>query len=154
MVEKARMEDIADILHVQKQAFYPVSVVEQNDRLPPLVQTQQEIEAEFSRRVFLKYTQDGKIVGSVRAHLDESGVCQIGKLVVLPEYQCRGIGRALMEAIEREFNKSNGYELFTGSIHEKTVAFYHRLGYQTTSKTVMSGVCMEFMKKATKEPLA
>lgn len=147
MIEKAKISDLPEILQVQKQAFQPVAVVENNDRLPPLVQTLQEITVEYDRRLFLKYILDGKIVGSVRAHLDENCICQIGKLVVLPQYQFRGIGAALMEAIEREFEDSNGYELFTGSIHEKTVAFYHRLGYKTTRTTIMDGVCMEFMRK-------
>ncbi len=147
MIERAVFEDLEEILRVQKAAFYPVALAERNDRIPPLMQTQEEIEDEFTRRTFLKYVHDGKIIGSVRAHLDENRVCQIGKLVVLPEHQGKGIGTALMEAIEQEFEDCLAYELFTGAMHVHTVAFYHRLGYQTVSKRDFGGVSMEFMKK-------
>lgn len=147
MIERAIFDDLAEILSVQKSAFLQVGIHEQNAHLPPLVQTHREIADEFARRTFLKCTRNGKILGSVRAHLDDYGVCQIGRLVVLPEHQGMGIGTALMASIERTFEACAAYELFTGARQVHTVAFYYRLGYYTVSKRVECGVSMEFMRK-------
>ena len=89
MIEKAKISDLPEILQVQKQAFQPVAVVENNDRLPPLVQTLQEITVEYDRRLFLKYILDGKIVGSVRAHLKTASV-RLESLSYYPSFSAGG----------------------------------------------------------------
>lgn len=69
------------------------------------------------------------IVGSVRAY-GKNGTCYIHRLVVLPEYQSRGIGKALMRAIEEHFkDKVTRYELFTGAQDNRNLYLYNQLGY-------------------------
>lgn len=70
-----------------------------------------------------------KIVGSVRAYKNDD-TCYIHRLVVLPEYQNKGIGKELMAAIEKRFqNQVTRYELFTGSQDQRNLSFYNQLGY-------------------------
>jgi len=70
------------------------------------------------------------IVGSVRAHRD-GDTCHIGKLVVLPEYQNQGIGKALMYAIENHYKSIvRRYELFTGMGDPRNRHLYDGLGYK------------------------
>ena len=57
---------------------------------------------EFRVCVVLKAVMDGKIIGSVRAY-ENSGDVYIGKLMVQPGYQNKGIGKRLLQAIENEF---------------------------------------------------
>ncbi len=147
MVSRAAPQDLAEILNVQKQAFLPVAAKTNQFDLPPLMQTQEEIEVEFGRRVFLKYVLGGRIVGSVRAHLDSGGLCQIGKLVVLPEHQNQGIGKQLMQAVHAAFLDCAGYELFTAEDNAATVSFYTKLGYQPVHAKTLGGVPMVFLRK-------
>jgi len=70
-----------------------------------------------------------KIVGSVRAY-SKDGTCYIHRLVVLPEYQNKGIGKALMSEIEKRFRSQvTRYELFTGSQDHRNLYLYNQLGY-------------------------
>jgi GNAT superfamily N-acetyltransferase len=70
-----------------------------------------------------------KIVGSVRAY-SKDGTCYIHRLVVLPEYQNIGIGKALMAEVEKRFkDKVTRYELFTGAQDQRNLYFYNQLGY-------------------------
>lgn len=147
MITRATAEDLDEILSVQKHAFLKVAEEMHHTGLPPLTQTTKDIKAEFQWRVFLKYELDGKIVGSVRAHLDEANNCQIGKLVVLPEYQNKGLGKELMRRIERQFPACGGYELFTGEGNSVTVSFYSKLGYLPVLSRMQDGVSMVYMRK-------
>ena len=70
------------------------------------------------------------IVGSVRAY-EKTDTCYIGKLIVLPEYQNKGIGKALMREIENEYkNIVKRYELFTGKRDPRNQYLYNQLGYK------------------------
>lgn len=74
--------------------------------------------------------EDVTIVGSVRVYRKDD-TSFIGKLVVVPEYQNEGIGKALMREIENQYkNIVNRYELFTGSRDPRKLDLYDRLGYK------------------------
>ncbi len=79
---------------------------------------------------------DETIIGSVRAN-DQDGTCYIGKLIVHPNHQNKGIGKMLMNAIEGLFQKSR-YELFTGSKSEKNIALYEKLGYKAFKESLIT----------------
>ena len=148
MISRASKDDLTKILALQKRAFGPVAA-DVGVEIPPMVQTYEEISGEYEKRLFIKYTQDGHIVGSVRGYLDDENKCQVCRLIVAPEYQNQGIGKILMRALEEVFPASEGYALFTGSerYNDKTIAFYKRLGYLVTSERELGGVPMVFMDK-------
>ena len=54
----------------------------------PLLQTIEDIKSEYAYKTFLKAVDSGKIIGSVRANLQD-GTCYIGKLIVHPDFQNR-----------------------------------------------------------------
>jgi len=56
--------------------------------------------------------------------------CYIGKLVVHPKWQSRGIGTRLVTEIEKIYGAVSRFELFTGSQSVKNLYLYHKLGYQ------------------------
>jgi ribosomal protein S18 acetylase RimI-like enzyme len=71
------------------------------------------------------------IVGSVRAYA-KGDTCYISRLIVLPEYQNKGIGKALMKGIEKRFkNIVKRYELFTGSRDQRNQYLYNQLEYKS-----------------------
>lgn len=57
------------------------------------------------------------------------GSCFIGRLIVHPDFQNRGIGTGLMNKIERRFRDSARFELFTGHKSEGNIRLYRKLGY-------------------------
>ena len=126
-IEKATDNDIADILRLQYATYQSEAIIYNDFSIQPLTQTPEQEAAAFRENVVLKAVQDGRIIGSVRAY-EKSGVAYIGKLMVLPGYQNRGLGKRLLQSIEGEF-PGGKFELYTGSKSEKNLAFYENNGY-------------------------
>lgn len=120
--------DLPAILSLQYLAYESEAILLQNFSIPPLKQTLAELEAEFESGIILKAVEGGEIIGSVRARC-ENGTAYIGKLIVHPAHQGKGIGTQLLYAIEQTL-PAQRYELFTSSKSEKNIRLYERVGYR------------------------
>jgi ribosomal protein S18 acetylase RimI-like enzyme len=129
IIEKATVSDAEELLALQKLAYRSEAEIYNDDRLPPLVQTLEDMKEEFKNQLFLEAVMDGRIIGSVRAYAKE-GTCYIGRLVVHPDFQSRGIGTRLMNDIERSFCGCKRFELFTGDRSERNLYLYQKCGYR------------------------
>ncbi|UOR10840.1 GNAT family N-acetyltransferase [Halobacillus amylolyticus] len=125
---EAKPEDASEILRIQKKAYRSEAELYNDYDIQPLQQTVSSVEKDFESSFILKYVLDGEIVGSVRAS-QENGTCHVGKLMVDPAFQGRGIGKELMQEIESRYENVR-FELFTGSKSTKNIAFYEKLGYK------------------------
>jgi phosphoribosylanthranilate isomerase/ribosomal protein S18 acetylase RimI-like enzyme len=127
-IEPARVDDAAEILILQKLAYQSEAELNQDFSIPPLTQTQAEIESEFTGKRFLKACTGGRIIGSVRGELRD-GTCRIGRLIVHPDWQNRGIGSRLLRAVETLFPEAERFELFTSDRSERNLYLYRKMGY-------------------------
>jgi len=132
-IQRATVADASEILALQKLAWQSEAALYGIYDLPPLTETLAEMEADLERQVVLKLVQaarDGqpRIVGSVTAY-EQRGTCHIGRLIVHPEHQNRGLGTRLMSEIEAAFPQVKRYELFTGHKSERNLYLYGKLGY-------------------------
>ena len=108
-----------------------------NMDIPPLKQTIEELYNEFQKGTILKALDDiGVIIGSVRAY-QENGTVYIGKLMVHPKMQRKGIGTKLLLEIEREYPNQR-YELFTSTKSISNIRLYERLGYKIFKEETVS----------------
>jgi ribosomal protein S18 acetylase RimI-like enzyme len=132
-IAEAGLEDAEEILVLQKLAYLSEAELNQDYTIPPLTQTLEGIQQQFETHLFLKAMVDGRIVGSVRAH-QAAGTCYIGRLIVHPDFQNRGIGTRLMAEIESRFDGAQRYELFTSERSERNLYLYQKLGYRTVRR--------------------
>jgi|WetSurMetagenome_2_1015567.scaffolds.fasta_scaffold194483_1 ribosomal protein S18 acetylase RimI-like enzyme len=143
----ADITDADDILALQKLAYQSEAELYQEWSIPPLTQSIEEIKTEFSTKTFFKACLDGKLVGSVRVSFNR-GTCFVGRLIVHPEHQKKGIGIKLMETIEKIFPSTERFELFTGSRSESNIHLYKKLGYRIFRKERLSAkVILVYMEK-------
>jgi ribosomal protein S18 acetylase RimI-like enzyme len=147
-IEQATAANAAEILALQKLAYQSEADIYRDPAIPPLTQTLEEIEADFGQTLFLKASIEGKIIGSVRAFLSQ-GTCHIGRLVVHPDFQNRGIGTQLMGEIEACFDQAKRYELFTGHKSARNLHLYQKLGYTVCrSQRITGGLTLVFLEKS------
>ena len=147
IIEDAVVEDAGEILGLQKLAYQSEARIYDDYTIPPLVQTTEQIEADFRSHVFLKALANGAVVGSVRARMDR-GSCLIGRLIVHPDIQNQGIGTRLLKEIEGRFENAERFELFTGHKSERNLHLYRKLGYRIFRREKVSGrLTLVYMEK-------
>lgn len=129
-VRLAMPEDAEAIASLTRRAFAQQAALYEDDTLPPLSDTAQTVQAAMERGVVL-VAEDagGMLVGSVRGET-QGERCLVGRLVVEPEQQGRGVGKALTAALEEHFADAARFELFTGHRSEPALHLYESLGYQ------------------------
>lgn len=137
VIEKAEFYDLPEILSLQKLTFQSEAELCNDFSILPLTQTLESIEQDYENNVFLKATDEGNLIGSVRA-FERDGTCFIGRLIVHPDYQNKGIGKSLMHRIEECFKSCKKYSLFTGERSLKNLNFYSKLGYSIIDKKVIN----------------
>ncbi len=146
-VEKASDTDLREILNLQKLAFQIQAKIYNDYTIPPLIQTFDEIKNDFSEYIFLKAVIGNKIVGSVRAY-KEDNTCNIGRLIVHPDFHNQGIGTKLMEKIESSFVDVNRFELFTGHKSKKNLYLYEKLRYKVFKREkIDENLTLVFLEK-------
>ncbi len=149
LIETAGRKDAEAILQLQRLAYQSEAELYQDWTIPPLTETLAELLAEFDRQLFLKafWGQTLRLVGSVRAHFD-GGTCSIGRLIVHPDFQRRGIGSRLMREVESRFPQARRFELFTGHRSVRNLSLYQHLGYSPFREQRLSDqVSLIFLEK-------
>ncbi len=94
-----------------------------------MTETLDEVRAATAAGDMLAARRGNRIVGAVRGELVD-GECHIGRLVVAPDQQGRGIASALLAVAEAEFlGRARSFVLFTGDRSVANLRLYERAGY-------------------------
>jgi GNAT superfamily N-acetyltransferase len=146
-IQAACLADAAEILALQKVAYLSEAAIYDDYSIPPLHQTLPEMIRDMEAHCYLKAELAGRIAGSVRGRL-EGGTCYVGRLIVAPEVQNRGIGTQLLKALEACFPGAERFELFTGEASAKNLYLYRKLGYQAfRSEPLTDRVTLVYLEK-------
>lgn len=103
-------------------------------RCPLAPSTHYEVLDKSEHRVIARDPQTGKVVGFINAFSDQRCFAFISLLEVLPNYQKRGIGTALVEKMLALLSHYQGVDLLCD---EELQSFYQRFGMSKTQ-----GMCI------------
>jgi GNAT superfamily N-acetyltransferase len=134
MIRIAEKSDLPEILAVQRVAFYQIAALYDNFMIHPLRVGLATLESGFEDYVYLIKVEGGRILGAIRGRAQ--GDClKVENLVVLPQHQRKGVGAALLEALELRFPQCAKALLFTGQDTSGNLEFYQKRGYQVVGQT-------------------
>ena len=139
----ATLSDAGEILALQKLAYQSEAERYGDYSIPPLLQTLAEMEDDLRTQIVIKATLDGEIVASARA-FEKDGTVFIGRVIVHPRLQGKGLGKRIMIDIEARFSTAQRFELFTGHLSHRNLGFYRGLGYRDF-KTVALTPSIQFV---------
>src|ERR1044071_487729 len=78
---------------------------------------------------FMAVDEKGEVVGVAKLYEKEEGVGHVSHLAVAPEYQHQGIGRLLMDAVEKRARK-RGFKAIGTMARVTATAEFERAGFQ------------------------
>ena len=146
-IRTATAADAAAIAELTHRAFVSQCELYGVTDLPSMADTARTVLNAMGRGMVLVATLHDQIVGSVRGEM-LNGVCLVGRLVVEPERQGAGIGRALASEIEMRFPKAARFEIFTGHLSAGPLHLYESLGYvREREQQVSETVTLVFLSK-------
>ena len=147
IIARAEEHDLERILSIQREAYMAEGELYGDFTIPPLCQTLGELGSEFRAKVILKALVEEELLGSVRVSL-AGDICRLGRLIVTPAAQGRGVGSALLSAGEKVFPEARWVELFTGSRSTQNLQFYQKRGYIRVREEVISPrVTLVYLRK-------
>ncbi|MFG1782069.1 GNAT family N-acetyltransferase [Rhodococcus oryzae] len=144
-VVRLTAEAAGELLTLQRAAYVTEAQAHNDLDLPPLTQSLGELSSELSgldvTAVGLRDEAD-RLVAAVRFHVssEEPNVAELGRLVVAPDVQGRGLGSRLLTNVEEHLPASvTELRLFTGERSLGNLRLYARFGYEETHRTPTSG---------------
>ncbi len=126
--------DAAELLTLQRCCW--VGEAQQNDApfIPPLVETLDDVRVGIVAWSTWVARSHGRLVASVRAGR-RGGDWQIGRLMVAPDVQGRGLGSWLLEYAEQAApDDVDRLMLFTGAASTDNLRMYSRAGFRRTGE--------------------
>src|SRR6266496_3932879 len=122
--------DAGEIHTLQLAAFLTVGKAYDDMSIPPLVEDVEASVQRLKQGGVLKAVAGTRIVGSVQLTVDGS-VARIGRLIVAPDWQGRGLGSRLLRVAEQVAPEDvTSYELFTGAESDRNLGLYRKAGYR------------------------
>ncbi len=133
-IRDAARQDAGELLTLQRACWVQEAIANDTLDIPPLRETLDEVEESLSRWSTWVLRRAGRLVGSVRGRLvgGPQGECswEIGRLMVAPDRQGSGLGRALLAHAEaRAPEQARRCTLFTGLASHDNLRMYLAAGF-------------------------
>jgi tRNA (guanine37-N1)-methyltransferase len=142
-IRQVEPADAGELFTLQRACWVQEMQANPGVRIPALEESLADLERWIGTDTVLVVRSAGRLVGAVRAslrrHLD-GDVWDIGRLMVAPDLQGRGLGRMLLERIEALAPPSVVlFELFTGVGSTRNQRLYRKAGYRLVPGEVEPG---------------
>ncbi|MFM1728200.1 GNAT family N-acetyltransferase [Prescottella soli] len=137
--------DAGELLTLQRAAYVTEARAHADAQLPPLTQSLADLAAELRDPDVLALGLRGersRLVAAVRLRIDPAHPreAELGRLVVVPDLQGRGLGSRLLTLAEQRVPESvTTLRLFTGEHSAANLRLYARFGYVESHRTATPG---------------
>ncbi len=129
-IRLAQPADAGELLTLQRACWLQESQANPGVHIDALHEPLAEVSTWLGEWLTLVVRHHGRLIAAVRG-VERDGVWHIGRLMVAPDLQGRGLGRFLLREIEDAAPADvAAYELFTGAGSADNLRLYKRAGYR------------------------
>jgi tRNA (guanine37-N1)-methyltransferase len=129
-IQRAVRGDAAELLTLQRACWVQEAIANDTLAIPALHETLADVEAWLGSWDTYLVRSAGRLVGAVRGRL-EGDQWDIGRIMVAPDLQGRGLGRTLLEYIQEvAAPRASSYRLFTGAGSARNIRLYKKAGFR------------------------
>jgi tRNA (guanine37-N1)-methyltransferase len=129
-IERAVRGDAAELLTLQRACWTQEAIANDTLAIAALHETLADVEAWIGSWDTYVVRSAGRLVGAARGRLD-GDQWDIGRIMVAPDLQGRGLGRALLEHIQEvAAPQASSYRLFTGAGSARNIRLYKKAGFR------------------------
>lgn len=137
MIEKIGSEyaeEILAVINISNREAYK-SIIPKDHFKEPILSLEELME-DFERMTFFAYRSGGRILGVAALLVEGEDTGRIRYVYILPGYQNRGIGTALLNHLEKRAKEANLRNLRALTVGKASwaVNFYQKLGYRLADK--------------------
>ena len=126
----AVVADAGEVLTLQRACWIQEAVANDMWDVPALHETLEQVTADLQEWTTFVLRSSGRLVGSVRGCLDD-GEWLIGRLMVAPDLQGRGLGRWMLDRIQEAAPPdARSLGVITGARSVDNLRLYHRAGFR------------------------
>ena len=142
------VDDAGEALTLQRAAFVSEAALYETVRIPPLIDTIDDLRRELAATITTGAFLDSRLVGSARLTL-ELPTGWISRVAVAPDQQGRGFGSALLREVERTAPATvRRFQLAAANRSANNIGLYRHLGYVEFGRGPDAvGIEMVFMVK-------
>ena len=158
-IRPATSSDAGEVLTLQRAAFVAEAQLYGEPDIQPLRDTADDVRraiADPRTHVVVAEAVDdgegrsGRLLGSARLTVAEGTAAVVGRIVVAPDVQGRGLGSLLVQALH-DLAAGLGvrrFELWTGGSSQSNLAFYRRHGYvDSETRQDDRGITLQVMRR-------
>ena len=150
IIRRAAPADAPDILNILRESF--IEYIRQSHiplALNEMLDDIRSVERDIAGIDVFIALVDGIPVGTVRVAVREGAPALLTKLGVIPEYNNQGIGRALMNLVDKVIidRGAASLELYTASRNANIMRFYYGHGFYVDSTSKERGYIRALMRK-------
>lgn len=121
--------DLGELLTLQRACWVQEALANDMLEIPALHESLADLEASLDEWDWYVVRSAGRLVGAVRGQLDGEA-WDIGRVMVAPDLQGRGLGRALLEHIQAVAPaRATSYVLYTGAESIDNQRMYKKAGF-------------------------
>jgi len=138
-VRAVQPADAGELLTLQRACWVQEQQANPDVQIDALTETYDDVRSWIAEGTVLVARTAGRLVAAVRGRQHQRRdevLWDIGRLMVAPDCQGRGLGRMLLERIEQAAPPEvTDFELFTGAGSRRNLKMYQKAGYRPRGET-------------------
>jgi tRNA (guanine37-N1)-methyltransferase len=135
-IERAVPSDAPELLTLQRACWVQEALANPGAHIPALHESLDDVRAWMKEWDTYVVRRAGRLIAAVRGRLDgpDRTAWDIGRIMVAPDIQGEGVGRALLAHIEAAApEQATSYILFTGAGSDRNLRMYKKAGFRLRS---------------------